>query len=97
MLVKLAASEITTRLATLPMSMWSIRDDKLHREYQLADFVEAFGFMAKVALIAERMGHHPEWFNVYNKLIVDLTTHDVGGLSSKDFDLATAIEAALPR
>ncbi len=92
MIAKLSSSEITTRLASLPG--WSLVSDKLHREYQLADFVEAFGFMASVALIAERMGHHPEWFNVYNKVIVDLTTHDAGGISAMDFDLATAMEKA---
>lgn len=92
MIAKLSSSEITARLAALPG--WSLVNDKLHREYQLADFVAAFGLMAKVALIAERMGHHPEWFNVYNKVIVDLTTHDAGGISAMDFDLATAMEKA---
>jgi 4a-hydroxytetrahydrobiopterin dehydratase len=89
---KLSTTDIETRLASL--SGWSVVNGKLHREYQLADFVEAFGFMAKVALIAERMNHHPEWFNVYNKVIVDLTTHDAGGISAMDFDLATAMEKA---
>ncbi len=88
---KLSPSEVTTRLTALPG--WTLANEKLHREYQHADFVEAFGFMAKVALIAERMGHHPEWFNVYNKVIVDLTTHDAGGISAMDFDLATAMES----
>ncbi len=67
---------------------WSIEDGKLHREFSFPDFVTAFAFMAKVALLAERANHHPEWFNVYNKVVVDLTTHDAGGISSKDFDLA---------
>ncbi len=92
MIAKLSAAEIQTRLATL--TGWSVINDKLHREYQLGDFVEAFGFMAKVALIAERMGHHPEWFNVYNKVIVDLTTHDAGGISALDFELAAAMDKA---
>jgi 4a-hydroxytetrahydrobiopterin dehydratase len=88
---KLSASDITTRLATL--SGWSVKDGKLHREFQFTDFVEAFGFMARVALVAEKQGHHPEWFNVYNKVNVDLTTHDAGGISAMDFALATEMEA----
>ena len=87
---KLAADEIATRLAALPN--WSQVSGKLHREYQFTDFVEAFGFMARCALIAERSNHHPEWFNVYNKVVVDLATHDAGGISTMDFDLATAME-----
>lgn len=92
MIEKLTDSEIKTRLATL--AGWTIAGDKLHREYEFADFVEAFGFMTRVALLAEKAGHHPEWFNVYNKVTVDLTTHDAGGISAYDFDLAQAMEAA---
>ena len=92
MTAKLSPADVTAQLASLPE--WSIGAGKLHREYQFVDFVEAFGFMAKVALIAERMGHHPEWFNVYNKVIVDLTTHDAGGISAMDFELAAAMEKA---
>jgi 4a-hydroxytetrahydrobiopterin dehydratase len=88
---KLSASDLTTRLATLPG--WSVKDGKLHREFQFADFIEAFGFMARVALVAEKQNHHPEWFNVYNKVNVDLTTHDAGGISAMDFALATEMEA----
>lgn len=91
MITALTDAEITTQLATLPG--WTLVAGKLHREYLHADFVEAFGFMAKVALIAERMGHHPEWFNVYNKVIVELTTHDADGISAMDFELARAMEA----
>jgi 4a-hydroxytetrahydrobiopterin dehydratase len=87
---KLSASELTTRLAALPG--WKLEGGKLHREYQFADFVEAFGFMSRVALVAEKRDHHPEWFNVYNKVIVDLTTHDAGGISAMDIDLATAMD-----
>jgi 4a-hydroxytetrahydrobiopterin dehydratase len=67
---------------------WSIKDGKLHRQYQFASFVEAFGFMSSVALVAEAAGHHPEWFNVYNRVTIDLTTHDSGGITQKDVDLA---------
>jgi len=87
---KLEADEITKRLAEL--AGWTVRDGKLHREYKFADFVEAFGFMASVALIAERMDHHPEWFNVWSTVVVDLTTHDAGGITANDFALAAAME-----
>jgi 4a-hydroxytetrahydrobiopterin dehydratase len=88
---KLGTDEITQRLAKLPD--WTLANGKLHREYKFANFVEAFGFMASCALIAEKMDHHPEWFNVYNKVVVDLTTHDAGGISAKDFALAEAMDA----
>jgi len=87
---KLDATEATARLAQLPG--WTVQNAKLHREYKLADFVDAFGFMASVALVAERMNHHPEWFNVWNKVVVDLTTHDAGGITAQDFALATEME-----
>lgn len=84
--MKLPAEEITSRLAKL--AHWSVKNEKLHRDYTFDSFVAAFGFMASVALVAEKLDHHPEWFNVYNKVIVDLTTHDAGGISEKDFQLA---------
>nr|MCU0248189.1 4a-hydroxytetrahydrobiopterin dehydratase [Bryobacter sp.] len=74
---KLNESEIATALASLPG--WSLASGKLHREYKFADFSFAFGFMATAATAIERMNHHPEWFNVYNRVTVDLTTHDAGG------------------
>lgn len=70
---------------------WKIKDGKLHREFEFKSFVEAFGFMSSVALVAESMGHHPEWFNVYNRVIIDLTTHDVGGISVMDVELALKV------
>lgn len=70
------------------LSGWSVEADKLHRQFQFESFVEAFGFMSSVALVAESMGHHPEWFNVYNRVTVDLTTHDAGGITEKDVALA---------
>lgn len=70
------------------LSGWSVKAEKLHREYKFASFVEAFGFMTSVALVAETLGHHPEWFNVYNRVTIDLTTHDSGGITQLDVDLA---------
>ena len=69
---------------------WALEGGKLRREFAFANFVEAFGFMTQIALHAEKMDHHPEWFNVYNRVEVDLTTHDAGGLSEKDFAFAAA-------
>ncbi len=73
-------------------SAWSVENGKLHREYVFGNFVQAFGFMTQVALVAERADHHPEWFNVYRKVIVDLSTHEAGGITEHDFDLATKME-----
>jgi 4a-hydroxytetrahydrobiopterin dehydratase len=87
-ITKLSDSEIQQRLTP----GWTVREGKLHRELQFADFTRAFGFMASCALVAERLGHHPEWFNVYNKVVIDLTTHDAGGISAMDFELAAAID-----
>ncbi len=71
---------------------WSLKENKLHRVFKFKDFVEAFGFMTQVALIAEKNNHHPEWLNIYNRVVVDLTTHEAGGITQRDFDLATAME-----
>jgi 4a-hydroxytetrahydrobiopterin dehydratase len=87
---RLGSDEIAHRLRELPS--WTVENGKLHREYRFADFVTAFGFMARAALIAEKLNHHPVWFNVYNKVVVDLTTHDAGGISATDFELATTME-----
>ncbi|HEX3761052.1 MAG TPA: 4a-hydroxytetrahydrobiopterin dehydratase [Kofleriaceae bacterium] len=87
---KLEADEVARRLAQLPG--WAVEGGKLHREYRFTNFVEAFGVMTSIALVAERMDHHPEWFNVWNTVRVDLTTHDAGGITAKDFELAAAME-----
>ncbi len=87
---KLNDSEIQERLSELPG--WSIENGKLHKNFQFESFVEAFGFMTKSALTAEAMNHHPEWFNVYNKVTVDLNTHDLGGISTWDFELAKKMD-----
>lgn len=78
--------------AVAQLSGWTLKDEKLHRVLNFADFVEAFGFMSQVALVAERMNHHPEWCNVYKTVAISLNTHDVGGLTQKDIDLALAID-----
>ena len=89
----LTSAEIESLAADLPG--WSLVDGKLHRELSFADFSEAFGFMARVALAAEALGHHPEWSNVWNRVTLDLTTHDTGGLSNLDKELATRINSFL--
>jgi len=71
---------------------WGVVEGKLHKEYKFADFIHAFGFMAASALAIEKMGHHPEWFNVYNRVTVDLTTHDAQGITSKDAELAKILD-----
>jgi 4a-hydroxytetrahydrobiopterin dehydratase len=73
-------------------SAWSISQDKLHREFVFGNFVQAFGFMTQAALYAEKSDHHPEWFNVYKKVIVDLTTHEADGITERDFSLAEKME-----
>jgi 4a-hydroxytetrahydrobiopterin dehydratase len=70
---------------------WSVVNGKLHREFACKDFNSAFGNMTRVALVAESMNHHPEWFNVWNKVVIDLTTHSVKGISDYDFVLAEKI------
>jgi 4a-hydroxytetrahydrobiopterin dehydratase len=87
---KLSDSEIQENLAQL--SGWNIENGKLHKNFQFQSFVEAFGFMTKAALAAEAMNHHPEWFNVYNKVTVDLSTHDLEGISTWDFELAKKMD-----
>ena len=74
---------------------WVIDNDKLHKEFRFANFIEAFGFMTRSAIIAQEMNHHPEWSNVYNRVVIDLTTHEAGGISSLDFELAEKIEGLL--
>lgn len=85
---RLSEEQIQQQLSTL--EGWSLLNGKLHRELSFSNFQEAFGFMAQAALFSEAKNHHPEWFNVYNKVVVDLATHDVGGISQKDFDWARA-------
>ncbi|MHB0990937.1 MAG: 4a-hydroxytetrahydrobiopterin dehydratase [Burkholderiales bacterium] len=93
MTVKLDIQELERALASIPC--WSLEDDKLRRQFSFRNFVDAFGFMTRVALIAERMDHHPEWRNVYRTVTIDLTTHDAGGVTRKDIELALAIDSLI--
>ena len=85
-LQKLEDGEIRRKLESL--DGWELSEGKLHREFRFDDFVSAFAFMTSLALVAERMDHHPEWSNVYNRVTVDLTTHDAGGVSERDLRMA---------
>ena len=90
---RLTHAEREAALARL--SQWSLRGDGLaiERTFRFADFGEAFAFMARVALAAEKADHHPEWSNVWNRVDITLTTHDAGGLSARDVALAEVIDA----
>ncbi len=91
----LTDAEITDQVASL--DGWAVESGKLHREFQFENFVEAFGFMSRAALVAEKMDHHPEWFNVYNRVEITLTTHDAGGVSERDVALARFIDSIAGR
>jgi 4a-hydroxytetrahydrobiopterin dehydratase len=88
---KLEEAAVREALAALPG--WSLTDGKLRRELRFPDFVTAFGFMSSVALVAEAMNHHPEWSNVYNRVVIELVTHDAKGITTLDFELARRIDA----
>ena len=89
---RLDDAEIKRRIDAL--DGWELRDGKLHREFRFADFSAAFAFMTTLALYAEKADHHPEWFNVYNRVVIDLATHDVDGISELDFAFAARADAA---
>jgi 4a-hydroxytetrahydrobiopterin dehydratase len=80
------------KAAVEKLAGWTVKNEKLHREYKFADFAHAFGFMAIAALAIEKMNHHPEWSNVYNRISIDLTTHDSGGITESDVKLAGLLE-----
>lgn len=88
---KLDAEEVVNRISEL--HDWSLDDGKLRRDFKFANFVEAMGFMTRAAIEAEKMNHHPEWFNVYNKVTVHLTTHSASGITDLDFQLAAKMDA----
>ncbi|MHA7734019.1 4a-hydroxytetrahydrobiopterin dehydratase [Nitrosopumilus sp. S6] len=92
-MMRLSQEEITAELKNLPG--WSMVNEKLHREIEFENFNQAFGFMARAALKIEKMNHHPEWFNVYNRLTIDLMTHDAGGITSNDINLARILNSLL--
>ena len=92
-IVRLPIDTIHERLSQL--SGWALQDNTLSRHFTFTDFVDAFGFMSRVALLAEQRNHHPEWSNVYNRVSIALTTHDAGGISERDFQLAECINQLL--
>ena len=96
---RLSSEAIEAALAELNSAGadWQLGGDRISRNFSFPDFVTAFGFMAEVALVAERMNHHPEWFNVYNTVKVELSTHDAKGLTTLDFELAQAMNEAAAR
>ena len=92
-MIKLSESIIEEKLKNLPG--WSVKNDKLHKEFEFNDFNQAFGFMTRAAMEIEKMNHHPEWFNVYNRILVELTTHDVGGTTDNDVNLARILNSLI--
>jgi len=94
-MARLNDTELAAAVEALPG--WTIANGKLHREYKFPDFVHAFGFMATAAIAIEAMEHHPEWSNVWNRVVIDLTTHDSGGITAKDILLAGKLEALAKR
>jgi len=90
-MMRLSDEQIKTELSGL--SGWSVVNGKLHKDFVFDDFVDAFGFMTRAAIHIEKMNHHPEWFNVYNKLSVDLVTHDAGGITQNDIVLARTLNS----
>ncbi|MSS85741.1 MAG: 4a-hydroxytetrahydrobiopterin dehydratase [Thaumarchaeota archaeon] len=92
-MIKLSDSTINEELKKL--SGWSIKNNKLYKEFQFDNFNQAFGFMTRAAMEIEKMNHHPEWFNVYNRITVELTTHDVGGITNNDVTLAKILNSLI--
>ena len=90
-MMRLSQEEISEELKNLPG--WSVVNEKLHREIEFESFNQAFGFMTRAAMEIEKMNHHPEWLNVYNRLSVDLTTHDAGGITQNDIKLARILNS----
>jgi 4a-hydroxytetrahydrobiopterin dehydratase len=88
---KLTEPQIDRALAKL--RGWKVQRGKLHKDYRFEDFLHAFGFMQTASIAIEAMNHHPEWFNVYNKVSVDLVTHDAGGITQRDVELAGRLES----
>ena len=88
---KLSEEQIRAELSGL--QGWKIVNGKLHKDFVFDDFIAAFGFMCKAAIHIEKMNHHPEWFNVYNKISIDLVTHDAGGITQNDISLARTLNS----
>ena len=92
-MIRLSESEIDEELKKI--TGWNVKEDKLHKEFQFDNFNQAFGFMTRAAMEIEKMNHHPEWFNVYNRITVDLTTHEAGGITNNDVNLAKILNSLL--
>jgi 4a-hydroxytetrahydrobiopterin dehydratase len=92
-MMRLSELEIEEELKKLPE--WSVKNDKLRKEFKFDNFNQAFGFMTRAAMEIEKMNHHPEWFNVYNRITVELTTHDAGGITKNDVDLARILNSLI--
>jgi len=90
-MMRLSQEDINEELKSL--QGWSVVNEKLHKEFQFDNFNQAFGFMTRSAMEIEKMNHHPEWFNVYNKITIELTTHDAGGITKNDVNLAKILNS----
>ena len=90
-MMRLSQTDIDEKLKSLPG--WSVVNEKIHKEFQFDSFNQAFGFMTRAAMEIEKMNHHPEWFNVYNRITIDLTTHDAGGITKNDVSLAKILNS----
>ena len=91
--MRLSQEDIDEQLKSLPG--WSIVNEKLHKEFLFDSFNQAFGFMTRAAMEIEKMNHHPEWLNVYNKITIELTTHDAEGITKNDISLARILNSLL--
>jgi 4a-hydroxytetrahydrobiopterin dehydratase len=85
---------INPKIAVEELEGWTGGDDFITKVFKFRDFIEAFSFMTNIAIVAEKMDHHPEWYNIYNRVDITLTTHDSGGVTEKDIALAKAMELA---
>ena len=90
-MIRISQEEIDEELEKL--HGWSVINEKLHKEFSFDSFNQAFGFMTRAAMEIEKMNHHPEWFNVYNRITIELTTHDAGGITKNDVDLAKILNS----
>ncbi len=90
-MMRLSQEDIDGELKNLPG--WTVVNEKLHKEFQFESFNQAFGFMTRAAMEIEKMNHHPEWFNVYNRITIELTTHDAGGITKNDVNLAKILNS----
>jgi len=90
-MIRLSSESIDYELKNL--KGWTVANNKIHKEFEFDDFNQAFGFMTRAAMHIEKINHHPEWFNVYNKIVVDLTTHDAGGITQNDINLAKILNS----